>query len=39
MSSDTDILNSDALLAAAESETGLSDYGDESLPARFREAA
>jgi hypothetical protein len=38
MNSGTDILNGHALLATAESETGLSDYGDESLPARFCEA-
>jgi hypothetical protein len=34
----TDILDADALLAAAQAETGLSDFGDKSLPARFREA-
>lgn len=30
-----DILNAKVLLARAEAETGLSDYGDDSLPARF----
>lgn len=30
-----EILDADALLAAAEAETGLDDYGDETLPARF----
>jgi 4,5-dihydroxyphthalate decarboxylase len=38
MSSDTDILSGHALLAAAEAQTGLRDYGDESLPVRFSEA-
>jgi len=31
-----DILNADALLAEAESSTGSSDYGDDTLPDRFR---
>jgi len=31
-----DILDADALLQAAEAETGLSDYGDPTLPDRFR---
>jgi hypothetical protein len=31
-----EILDADALLAAAEAETGLDDYGDDTLPARFR---
>ena len=35
--SSEEILNADALLARAEAETGLSDYGDDSLPARFRQ--
>jgi hypothetical protein len=30
-----DILNAEALLAKAQSATGLSDYGDDSLPERF----
>jgi len=34
--SNSDILNADALLAQAQSETGLTDYADDSLPARFR---
>jgi hypothetical protein len=38
MNSIIDPLDADALLAAAESATGLRDYGDESLPARFRQA-
>ena len=33
-----DILNADALLAEAERTTGLSDYGDDTLPDRFRMA-
>jgi len=33
-----DILNADALLVQAQTETGLSDYGDETLPTRFRQA-
>jgi Sulfotransferase family len=32
------ILDADALLAQAESSTGLRDYGDNSLPERFRQA-
>src|SRR5262245_56573326 len=31
-----DIMNADAVLAQAESETGLGGYGDDTLPARFR---
>jgi len=31
-----EILDADALLAAAEAETELSDYGEDTLPARFR---
>jgi hypothetical protein len=31
-----EILDADALLAAARAETGLSDYGDETLPERFK---
>jgi Sulfotransferase family len=38
MQSVGDILNADALLAQAESMTGLRDYGDDTLPARFRQA-
>jgi hypothetical protein len=34
-----DILNADALLAGAEAQTRLHDYGDDTLPARFRLAA
>ena len=33
-----DILNADSLLAQAEAETGLSDYGDDTLIARFGQA-
>jgi len=33
-----DILNADKLLSAAQMETGLDDYGDTSLPERFRMA-
>lgn len=33
-----DILNTDTLLAAAKAATGLEDYGDETLPARFAQA-
>ena len=33
-----DILNADALLASAQAETGLSEYGDDTLAARFRQA-
>jgi hypothetical protein len=36
MGSRTPILDADALLAAAEAETGLRDWGDETLPDRFR---
>ena len=32
------VLDADALLATAESSTGLRDYGDSSLPARFHQA-
>jgi hypothetical protein len=35
MSLAANILDADALLKAAEAATGLSDYGDNSLPARF----
>jgi hypothetical protein len=38
MNATTDILNADALLAQARAETGLRDYGDETLPDRFRQA-
>ena len=34
-----DLLDTAAMLAAAEAETGLHDYGDETLPARFALAA
>jgi hypothetical protein len=33
-----DILNADGLLAQAQSTTGLRDYGDDTLPDRFRQA-
>jgi hypothetical protein len=33
-----EILNADVLLAKAEAETGLREYGDDTLPVRFREA-
>src|SRR3990172_5396311 len=36
MSARAGSLDADALVAAAESATGLDDYGDDSLPARFR---
>src|SRR3990172_2206065 len=36
MSARAGSLDADALVAAAESATGLHDYGDDSLPARFR---
>jgi hypothetical protein len=36
MSTPASILDADALLAAAEAETDLSDYGDDSLAPRFR---
>jgi hypothetical protein len=32
------ILDADALLAAAEAETGANDYGDATLPSRFHQA-
>jgi hypothetical protein len=38
MSSGSDLLNAEALLAAAESATDLHDYGDDSLPSRFSQA-
>jgi hypothetical protein len=38
MSPGDTILNAAALLKQAETETGLSDYGDETLPARFQQA-
>ena len=38
MATDNDILDADTLLALAESQTGLSDYGDAGLPDRFRQA-
>src|ERR1700761_9378049 len=34
-----DILNADALLAPAKAETGASDFGDDTLPDRFKQAA
>src|ERR1700744_6416932 len=37
-SEDNDILDADALLAQARTETGCSDYGDDTLPARFKQA-
>ncbi|MGB8364413.1 MAG: hypothetical protein WCE20_07775, partial [Rhizomicrobium sp.] len=36
MSSTSDILNADALLAQAQAQTGLKDWGDPTLPDRFR---
>jgi len=36
MSAPARILDADALLQAAEAETGLRDYGDDTLPERFR---
>ncbi|HWW21892.1 MAG TPA: sulfotransferase [Steroidobacteraceae bacterium] len=36
MASGNDTLNADSLLAQAEAQTGLRDYGDDTLPARFR---
>jgi hypothetical protein len=39
MNPDNDILSADKLLAQAQAETGCSDYGDDTLPARFRLAA
>jgi hypothetical protein len=36
MRSGTQILDADALLAAAQAETGLRDWGDDTLPDRFR---
>src|ERR1700755_2407911 len=38
MSSNSDILNADALLAQAKAETGTGDFGDDTLPERFRQA-
>ena len=38
MSSSFGVLDADALLQKAQAATGLSDYGDASLPARFSEA-
>jgi hypothetical protein len=38
MASTNEILNADTLLAQAEADTRLSDYGDDTLPARFRQA-
>ena len=38
MTSHHDILNAQALLAQAETQTGLRDYGDDTLPARFGQA-
>ncbi len=39
MKPENEILDADTLLAAAEQETGLSDYGDDTLRARFKLAA
>ncbi|TAL02854.1 MAG: sulfotransferase [Rhodospirillaceae bacterium] len=39
MSASNDILNADALLAQAETQTGLKDWGDDTFPNRFRQAA
>jgi Sulfotransferase family len=39
MSPSTDILHADLLLAQAQAETGLTDWGDDTLPERFRLAA
>src|SRR5262245_57688957 len=39
MTTNNDILNADTLLTQAQAETGFSDYGDDTLPARFRLAA
>ena len=39
MNSAADILDPETLLAKARSETGLGDWGDDTLPARFRLAA
>ena len=36
MSGGTQILNADALLAQAQAQTGLKDWGDDTLPERFR---
>ncbi len=36
MSSTSDILNADALLAQAQAQTGLKDWGDPTLPDKFR---
>ena len=38
MTSYNDILNAQALLAQAQTQTGLRDYGDDTLPARFGQA-
>jgi Sulfotransferase family len=38
MTSNNEILNADALLAQAKAETGLGDFGDDTLPERFRKA-
>jgi hypothetical protein len=38
MGSSNDILNATELLAQAQAKTGLSDYGDDTLPARFGQA-
>ena len=38
MTSYNDILNTQALLAQAQTQTGLRDYGDDTLPARFGQA-
>ena len=38
MSSSSEILNAHALLVQAQAETGLRDYGDETLPNRFGQA-
>lgn len=38
MSSQVEILNADALLAQAQAQTGLNEYGDDTLPVRFRQA-
>jgi hypothetical protein len=38
MASSVEILNANALLAQAEAETGLRDYGDDTLPDRFGQA-
>jgi sulfotransferase family protein len=38
MTASSDILDAEAMLQAAQAETGLSDWGDETLPDRFRMA-